>query len=244
MNFDPSSSSQADAFRLSLFLTPPHPCDYLPDRSAATLFVDPQHKMSSEVYRLLLARGFRRSGSHVYRPHCPSCTACVPARIPLATFKPGRSFRRILEKNRDLQVSSQEPAFSDEQFELYRDYVNARHDDGPMVNPTREDFVRFLGNAWGGSQWAAFRHQGRLVMVTAMDHQKDSLSAVYTWFHPDYARRSLGTYAILWGVEEARRLGKGWLYLGYWIESCQKMRYKSRFRPLEIYRGQKWGILP
>jgi leucyl-tRNA---protein transferase len=238
MNFDPSSG--VDTFRLTLFLTPPHSCGYLPGRSASTLFVDPMYPMSSEIYQFLLAQGFRRSGTQVYRPYCGSCQECIPIRLSVSDFKPGRSFRRILKKNQDLTMESVAPLFSEERFTLYQDYIKDRHDDGPMANPEPDDFTSFLGCTWGQARFVEFRLEGRLVMVAAVDHQSLSLSAVYTFFDPQLSPRSLGTFAILWEIEEARRLGKEWLYLGYWIPNCQKMAYKSRFKPLQAYRKKQW----
>ena len=51
-----------------------------------------------------------------------------------------------------------------------------------------------------------------------MDTLADGLSAVYTFYDTRQGRRSLGVYAVLWQIEAARRQGKKWLYLGYWIE--------------------------
>ncbi len=240
MNFDPSSGS--DKLRLTLFLTPPHVCGYFPERMAATLFVDPRYRMTPTVYRLLLARGFRRSGVQVYRPYCGECQDCVPIRIPVESFKAGRSFRRVWNKNRDLTVTVSQALYSDERFQLYKSYIDSRHDDGPMADPSIDDFTSFLDCSWGTPHFVDFRLDGRLVMVATLDYMQDSLSAVYTYFDPALSRRSLGTYAILWEIAEARRLGRQWLYMGYWVETCRKMSYKSRFRPMEVYKEQQWEL--
>jgi leucyl-tRNA---protein transferase len=241
MNFDPSSAT--DKLRLTLFLTPPHPCGYFPDRSAATLFVDPMYKMTPDIYQLLLGQGFRRSGVQVYRPYCGICQECLPVRVPVELFRPGKSFRRILKKNRDVVAELSSPQFSQERFDLYQTYITDRHGDGPMANPSPDDFISFLECSWGEARFVDFRLQGRLVMVAVLDYQDDSLSAVYTYFDPAESQRSLGTFAILWEIEEAHRLGKEWFYMGYWVENCQKMSYKARFRPMELYRGRKWEPL-
>ena len=62
---------------LVFFATPAHDCSYLPDRQATTMFVDPRAKVDKRLYSQLTALGFRRSGSHYYRPHCEDATpAC------------------------------------------------------------------------------------------------------------------------------------------------------------------------
>ena len=79
--------------------------------------------------------------------------------------------------------------------------------------------------------------------ITVVDRLEDGLSAIYTFFDPEEDRRSLGTYAILWQAEQARQMGLNYLYLGYWIRDCQKMAYKSDYRPLQVYRNSRWATL-
>ncbi|MBF0357152.1 MAG: arginyltransferase [Magnetococcales bacterium] len=238
MNFEQSSSS--DVLRLTLYLTPAHSCGYFAGRLAATLYVDPGYAMSADTYQFLLNQGFRRSGNQVYRPYCGGCSECIPVRLPVWKFKPGRNFRRVLNKNQELVVTTSPAAFNQERFELYQLYIKDRHGDGPMANPGPDDFISFLECSWGESKFVEFRLDGRLVMVAVMDEQENSFSAVYTYFDPTESARSLGTFAILWQIEEVKRLGKEWLYLGYWVEACKKMRYKSRFKPMEIFQDRKW----
>ena len=76
------------------YLTPVHPCSYLEDRQARTLFLDPRDTIDQSTYAALTDHGFRRSGSHLYRPHCDGCNACVPARVPVESFIWRRRFRR------------------------------------------------------------------------------------------------------------------------------------------------------
>ena len=92
--------------RLKFYATQPHPCSYLSEEQATTLFLDPSQPMDVEMYAELSELGFRRSGDHLYRPHCQRCTACVPARIPAGRFAPSRQQRRILKRNETLQVLS------------------------------------------------------------------------------------------------------------------------------------------
>nr|VFJ53997.1 MAG: arginine-tRNA-protein transferase [Candidatus Kentron sp. FW]VFJ58118.1 MAG: arginine-tRNA-protein transferase [Candidatus Kentron sp. FW] len=226
--------------RLLFLLEPPHPCSYFPDRSAMTLFADPRYPKDKRLQTLLSENGFRRSGQHLYRPHCRACQACVPVRIPVADFHPRRRQRRAWQRNRDLTVSSRPAEFRDEHFELYRKYIDTRHAEGGMANPTPDQYREFLIAPWVETLFVEFRLDHRLLALCVLDCLDNGLSAVYTFFDPDYPERSLGVYAILWSIYEAARQGLDWLYLGYWIETSPKMCYKSEYRSQERLQGGKW----
>lgn len=229
--------------RLKFYATQPHPCSYLPDEQATTLFLDPSQPMDEQLYAELSELGFRRSGDHLYRPHCQRCNACLPARVPVQAFKPDRQQRRIIKRNADLQVTCARPTFSEEYYDLYSRYINLRHVDGDMYPPDRDQFSTFLVRDLAFSHFYEFREQGRLVAIAATDRMPNGLSAVYTFFDPLEERRSLGRYAILWQIGETARLGLAALYLGYWIKSCRKMNYKTQYRPIELFINQRWNRL-
>ena len=228
--------------KLLLYATPSHECSYLPGNDATTLFVDPEFPKDAGVYTLLSRNGFRRSGEHVYRPNCQNCVACVPVRVPVQDFRPRRSHRRALRDNQDLRVIAREGAFSEEHFQLYSDYLSARHADGGMDNPTRKQYRAFLLSSWADTVLYEFRLGERLIAVAVTDHLTDGLSAVYTFFDPDYSRRGIGTFSILWQIAQARRLGRQWLYLGYWIANSPKMLYKQEFQPQERFVDGHWHL--
>lgn len=229
--------------RLKFYATQPHPCSYLPDEQATTLFLDPSQPMDVQVYAELSEMGFRRSGDHLYRPHCQRCTACIPARIPAEGLRLNRQQKRILKRNADLTVSSVRPCFSEEYYALYASYIEQRHADGDMYPPSREQFNTFLVRDLNFSRFYEFRLAGRLVAVAVTDVLPNGLSAVYTFYDPSEERRSLGRFAILWQIQEAARLGLRAVYLGYWIKNCRKMNYKTEYRPIELLVNQRWIAL-
>ena len=228
---------------LKVYTTYPHSCSYLEDQEATTLFVDPRQRVDQKLYSNLSLLGFRRSGNHIYRPHCTHCDACIPARIPVATFTPKRGQRRTSNRNADLRVQKTEDIRDDAAFDLYRRYIGQRHADGDMYPPDREQYESFLNNAWDCTGYYRFYEQDRLIALAVVDELVDGLSAIYTFFDPDADKRSLGSYAILWQIEKAREMGLDYLYLGYWIRDCQKMAYKSDYRPLELYIKSSWTTL-
>ncbi|EIJ42768.1 putative arginyl-tRNA:protein arginylyltransferase [Beggiatoa alba B18LD] len=230
--------------QFNLYATPPHECSYLSGRQATTIFIDPHFPKDKALYSTLSQHGFRRSGEHLYRPHCHSCDACVPVRIPVCFFEPNRTQQRIWRKNQDLVVKAVAGGFREEHFQLYSRYLAARHAGGGMDNPTRHSYMQFLTSSWAETIFYEFYLQDELIIVAVVDHFEQGLSAVYTFFNPDYPKRSLGVYAVLWEIEECKRLRKEALYLGYWIKNCQKMSYKVNYQPLEYYRHGLWQPKP
>lgn len=225
---------------LPLYLSAPHACSYLPDRLSSTLFTDPEQAMQLQVYDELLRYGFRRSGRMVYAPRCEHCRQCVSVRIPVDEFEPRRNQRRVAQANGDIQTVQVPAAFDDEHYALYQAYTAARHEDGEMASASPAEYLGFLRADWCETRFLEFRLAGRLVGCAVTDLPGTALSAVYTYFDPALASRSLGTLAILEQVAWARRLGVPHLYLGYWIRDSRKMAYKARFRPLEAWLEGRW----
>lgn len=228
------------AQNLSLYLTAEHPCGYYDDRMAANLVPDPHVPMTADLYSLLVSKGFRRSGGFVYRPHCRLCSACEPCRIDVAAFRPNRNQRRCLKANDGIVTRIRQAAYTDEYFQLYARYLNTRHQDGGMANPTEEDFRHFLLCDWANTWFIESRLDGNLVSVAVSDQVVSGFSAVYTFFDPDYARHSLGTFAVLQQIWLAQVYQRPYVYLGYWIKGHPKMDYKTRFSALEMFHGQGW----
>jgi leucyl-tRNA---protein transferase len=228
---------------LLFYVTPPERCAYLPGREAVNVFADPRARMNAAVYGRLIDKGFRRSGSHLYRPQCPGCSECIPTRIPVAAFHLSRSQRRNWRLNGDLSVNVVSQGYRAEHFALYRRYQRGRHAGGEMDNPTPQTYLDFLSCSWSDTLFVEFVLGDTLLGVAVCDRVAEGLSAVYTFFSPERKRRGLGTYAILWQIEEARRRGLRYVYLGYWIAGNRKMSYKIRFRPIEGLINGRWRLL-
>jgi len=226
--------------RIKLYQGSVSDCSYLDNRKAINIYADPHHPQPRAVYNQLIKRGFRRSGEYVYRPGCNECTACVPVRIRAAEFTPRRTDRRNSKANQDLKVDYTPARFSEDYFELYRRYLDARHPGGGMDEPEPEDFERFLLNPWGETLFVELLHDDKLVGVAVTDAVTDGLSAVYTFFDPDYNHRGLGKFCILQQIELCRVMSLPYLYLGYWVDGCQKMQYKTDFSPQEHFNGVRW----
>lgn len=237
------SSTAEPLQQLAFYTTEIHPCAYLADQEAVNLLADPAVTVSTEIYSTLINLGFRRSGSNLYRPHCPHCRECVPVRLPVTGFRPSRSQRRVQNFNQDLSVIVRNSQFKQEHYDLYRRYIQSRHSGEGMDTDDPEQYHRFLSSDWCNTRFVEFRHREVLLAVAVMDVLEEGLSAVYTFFDPDEAKRSLGVFAVLWEVQECLRLNLPYLYLGYWIEESPKMAYKAGYRPLEVYKNAEWAPL-
>jgi len=225
---------------LQLYLTAESPCSYYDERVSRNLVPDPQVPINIPIYNQLIQHGFRRSGEHTYRPHCKHCSACVACRIPIHAFTANRAQQRCSKTNQDLTFSVSAASFTDEYFELYCRYLNSRHNDSTMANPTEDEFKQFLFCDWCDTRFLELRLDGKLVAIAVTDFVSDGLSAVYSFFDPKMDKRSLGTYCILQQIEYARTLGMEYVYLGYWIENHNKMHYKCKFKPLQLFQDEQW----
>lgn len=228
---------------IRLLATHPHDCSYLVGQKATTFFVDPNQPMSGPLYEQLSSSGFRRSGSHVYRPQCTSCQACIPARVSVQLFTPNRQQKRCLKRNAEIEFVEVDTIDTDEHYKLYERYIAERHGDGDMFPATREQFQGFLTKEWDITHYFEFRLDGALAGVVVSDRLSNAFSAVYTYFDPSLASRSLGTLGVLLQIERAKAMNLQYLYLGYWIKNSPKMNYKTQFRPLELRHSKGWTLL-
>ena len=225
--------------------TPEHSCSYLDNRQAKSIFLSPDQPLDESTYLQLTDMGFRRSGEHIYRPWCEGCGECKSVRVPVAGFNVSKSQKRVLTRNKDLQVSFELPSCADEIYNLYANYIIQRHSDGDMYPPSLEQFENFLCQAPPTSQtrFVCFRLEQKLLAVAVVDLLPKGVSAIYTFFDPAYEIRSLGRLAVLWQIHWAQSQAMDFVYLGYWIKDCQKMAYKAEYQPLQVFEDLIWQTL-
>jgi arginine-tRNA-protein transferase len=232
------------------FATAAVPCPYVPGRDERKLIVELAGRPAAAFYDELSRAGFRRSHRFAYRPACRSCTACVPVRIAVERFAHTRSTRRVRNLNAGAHAGANgdalaghllAPRATAEQFELFALYQRSRHRDSEMAAMSYADYRGMVEDSAVRTAIVEFRaREGALVAVSLIDRLDDGVSAVYSFYDPAHHRRSLGTWCILWLVEECRREGLAYVYLGYWIAESPKMAYKARFPALERLTDACW----
>ncbi len=237
------------------YVTAPQSCPYLDGRRERKLFTALQGDQAEKLNNALSKQGFRRSQNVLYRPSCTDCAACLSARIRVADFDPKRGHRRILKRNQDLIRTARSAWATEEQYALFRAYLDARHADGGMADMDVFEFAAMIEETPVRTRVIEYRdpsraarnedgeHDAALTAVCLTDVLDDGLSLVYSFFEPSMTARSLGTYAILDHVALAREAGLPYVYLGYWVPGSAKMGYKANFPALEVYVDGVWQEL-
>lgn len=229
------------------YVTAPQPCPYLDGRMERKLFTALQGDAAVELNDKLSKQGFRRSQNVLYRPSCSDCAACMSARIRVADFKPSRSQRRVLKRNANLKRRATSPWATEDQYELFRKYLDRRHADGGMADMDMFEFAAMVEETPIRSRVVEYtdvtREDGQPVAACLTDILDDGLSMVYSFFEPSLEPNSPGTYLILDHVEIARELGLPYVYLGYWVPGSAKMGYKANFAGMEVFAGGRWQDL-
>ncbi len=224
------------------YVTAPQPCPYLTDRMERKLFTALQGTGAQDLHDCLSKQGFRRSQNVLYRPSCADCAACLSARIRVNDFVASKSQRRILRRNTDLTRQIATPWATDEQYELFRDYLASRHATGGMADMDIFEFTAMIEETPINTSVVEYidTQSGHLKAVCLTDILDDGVSLVYSFFDPNQPKRSLGKHIILDHIEIARAGGLPYVYLGYWVPGSHKMGYKAAFSGLEVYQNGRW----
>jgi len=229
------------------YLTAPSACPYLPGREERKVFTHLVGRRAARLNDALTQSGFRRSQTIAYRPACENCRACVSVRVLADDFRPGRTMRRIMARNADVNAAFAPAQATSEQYSLFRGYVDSRHSDGGMADMSVLDFSMMVEDSHVETRLVEYRRpdadgRNELIACCLTDILADGLSMVYSFYEPDEAARSLGVLMILDHIERARALGLPHVYLGYWVEGSRKMGYKSRFTPQERLGMNGWEL--
>ncbi len=224
------------------YVTAPQPCPYLEGRMERKLFTALQGDGAQRLNDGLSKQGFRRSQNVLYRPSCAECAACLSARISVADFTPSKSQKRTIRRNANLERRATSPWATEDQYALFRRYLESRHATGGMADMDAFEFAAMVEETPIRTRVIEYvdRKTGALIAVCLTDVLDDGVSMVYSFFDPERARDSIGTFIILDHIRIARESGLPHIYLGYWVPGSPKMGYKAGFSGLEIYIGGVW----
>jgi leucyl-tRNA---protein transferase len=228
------------------YLTAPSPCPYLTGKEERKVFTHLVGERAAELNNILTHGGFRRSQSIAYRPACEGCRACISVRVIAGEFRPTRSMRRIVRRNADVASEMRPATPTSEQYAIFRGYLDSRHRDGGMADMTVLDYAMMVQDSHVETRIVEYRASsvggtGELIAVALTDVLDDGLSMVYSFFEPDAAARSLGTFMVLDHIIRAQQMGLAYVYLGYWVRGSGKMDYKGRFLPQERLAPDGWA---
>ena len=225
------------------YLTASTPCPYLPDLEERKLFTHLAGRRAGMLHAVLSEHGFRRSQNLIYRPACEGCSACRSVRIIARNFKPSSRHRRTNKRNLDVVGTEMPPKATSEQYDLFKSYLTARHEDGGMTQMSYVDYEYMVEDTPVNSVIIEYRltqtdgTEGALVGVALSDVMNEGLSMVYSFFDPELGSRGLGNFMILDHIQRVCESGLKYVYLGYWVQDSPKMAYKTSFQPLEVQSG-------
>ncbi|MCA1825388.1 MAG: arginyltransferase [Myxococcales bacterium] len=217
----------------------PEPCPYLPglQSTTETLLMT---GVSPEELEHLLERGWRRFGPVYFRPVCKGCSECVSVRVPVQAFVASPNLKRVMRRAAHVRMEVGAPQVDDVRLALYRRWHASREVERGW-KPDRigvESYAMQFCFPHPAAREFSYWEGETLVGIGIADETPRALSAVYCYHDPSRSRLSLGTLNVLRAIEYARRRGIAHVYLGYCVEGCESLRYKSRFRPQEKLVGR------
>ncbi len=217
------------------------PCPYLDNRIARMPLRMPVGKVTPLDADSRLAEGHRRTGEFIYQTNCPSCNACEAIRLDCNEFSFSRNHRRVVSRGDRRFEQRIGPLLANQpRVELFNKHRRGR---GLSKRNTEIDveeyswgFVRSCFDSFEITYWL----DDELVCLAVCDQGHKSLSAVYSFYDPEFQHDSLGTYSILKQIEFCLENKLRFLYLGYYVENSPHMQYKSRFAPNERLIDGEW----
>ncbi len=218
------------------------PCSYIEGKTERRLYIDLDKSQNKNLLvSELTLNGFRRNHDHMYIPICQDCTMCISSRINILNFKLSKSNKRNLKKNSDLVLKKRLKKLDKERYLLFKEYCDIRHSDSQMKDMKEADFENFLYNSKNKNVvFDLIDEKSSLFGSILVDVLNDGFSAVYSFYKPNQQKRGLGKNLILSLIQELEKIKLPFLYLGYWIEGCNKMNYKSLYNGIEFYQNGNW----
>ena len=199
--------------------------------------------MPPELFELHLESGYFVRGVDFYKPVCSTCRDCIPIRVAVPRFRPGKSQRQLLRKRSNLEIRIQKPLYSEEKLSIYSRYHQSRWGwTSSSLAALRPHFEEHLLIDWGGSWEFSYWLEGQLLGYGIVDETPKACNSRYFVYDPELgARLGLGAYSLLRELQWAQERGKEHCYLGMYVPSSPRMAYKIDFRPFQLrLPGPHW----
>ena len=176
-------------------LTKATPCPYLEGKVEKRIATD--LTFNNKIYDELALNGFRRVENWMYRPVCDNCSACKSYRVIIDKFEPTKSLKRVIKDLNDINYKIIENRATSEHYELFKKYQLARHNGGSMANMDEDDFISMVETSPIETFLMEFRDKfNKLIGVVLLDVNNNTLSAVYSFFEPNFEQTGLGNFMI------------------------------------------------
>ena len=236
---------QLNLKKQKIFKSLPFKCSYISSKNEQRLIIklDKGHNNQNH-FDSLMKKGFRRNMDHMYFPICENCSSCISSRVKINGFSYSKSQKRNIKKNQSFLFVKKTLSKDVERYTIFKKYTENRHSDGLMKSMTFNEFLNFVNKSPVNSTlYDLVDSKNKILGSMLFDTVDHGLSAVYSFYDPEFIKNGLGTYMILKAIEMTGYLNLGYLYLGYWIKESKKMNYKASFNNLEIFENGKWNFM-
>ena len=215
-------------------------CSYLPNTQQTTHYkiID---NCSSQNCEALIDRGWRRFGAMFFRPICQECEKCESFKIDVDHFEFSKSQRRILRKNTQTKMYIQKPQVTSEHLALFEKYHLHMKDKRAWAHEetdAKHYYASFVHGHGNFGYEILYYIEDKLVGIDLVDILEKGISSIYFYYDPDYEKHSLGTYSMLQQIQLAKKNKLAWIYMGYYVQGCQSLEYKSRYTPYHVLKGR------
>jgi arginine-tRNA-protein transferase len=193
-----------------------------------------------ELNQALVERGWRRFGHYYSRPQCHNCTSCLSLRIDVKNYEFSRSAKRAFKKAEGLRYVIQSPTISNEHLELYDKYHRFMEQKRgwQYYNLKPQSYHElYVSGAHNFGKEVLYFHEDQLIGVDLIDFLDDGISSIYFFYDPDFEKLSLGRLSIYEQIILAKEYDLDWIYLGYYVEHSQSLKYKASYQPYQILQG-------
>ena len=215
-------------------------CSYLDNQQQTTLYkvID---NCSAAYCQELIERGYRRFGKMYFRPDCAACDECKSIKIDVEKFEFSKSQRRVIKKASKIKSYIQRPSMSKTHLELFEKYhLYMKDKKGWEHNPTTvQGYYGSFVDAHNDFGYEILYYiDDILIGVDLIDVLQDGISSIYFYYDPDYIQYSLGKLSLYNQIMYAKNSNKKWIYLGYYVEGCPSLSYKSHYKPYLTLDGK------